>query len=301
MSSRISTTQIYQSSQAHVANAREKEQTSAEKASTFREIVRPSQDPTGWVMATNIKDDIAQKDSIAKNASFASHVLTITENVLSQIQDYAQRAHELAVPASSDGIATEEVRMFVHGEVKGLYDNVMRALNTKYAGKTLLAGFQTKSNAFDQGGNYRGDDGKFQIEIGKGLVVPVNISSEQIIQGRGMQNGVDIPGIFTRLMAGLQNNESDTIRGTLEDLLVAVDQLSLGRTQIGARMTAIERAVDAHEMDRIESLDTVSNIEEVDMVKAFSDLTRDQTVLKAAMSTSEKILTEDPTAIFFNR
>src|SRR5437588_155974 len=100
MTTRISTAQTFQNAQSHIANAREKEVTSSEKASTFKEIVRPSQNPGGWTLAANIKDDVAQQDSIAKNAALANNVLTATENILTQVQENLQRIQELALTAA---------------------------------------------------------------------------------------------------------------------------------------------------------------------------------------------------------
>src|SRR5262249_42557447 len=131
------------------------------------------------------------------------------------------------------------------------------------------------------------------------LVAPVNIPAKQVIQGEGIKGGVSIPEVLARLATGLETNDTQLIRSTLDDLTQAGDQLSLGRSQIGARMSEIERAVNAHEEQKIENLDDISKIEEADAIKAFSDLSRDQTVLRAAIATTQKVLNDDPINAFF--
>jgi flagellar hook-associated protein 3 FlgL len=294
--SRIATAQLYQMNQDHVGQAREKEVSTAEKASTFKQINRPSDAPTDWVVNSNHKDDLNMREGIEKNASMATHMLTVSDNVLSQLTEYAQRARELAIANSSTAFADRKLSV---GEAQSLYENVIRALNTNYGGKTLWGGFKTKSPAFDMSGQYLGDRGSFEIEIGKGLIVPVNLSAPELIQGEGLTSGVNIPAVFQRFVQGLKNNDTEMIRGTLDDFMKTIDQISLGRTKVGARQSEIERAVDSNQVQRIETLENISKIEEADPAKVFSDLSRDQTVLKAAISTSSKILSEDPLGIFF--
>ncbi len=302
MTTRISTQQVYSSSQQHVGEARAREISSSEKAASMKEINRPSDNPVGWVRAQSIKDDLSQRNTIAKNAGLANHMLTVGEGVLAQLHDNVDRAHELAITASSTTSSSEgrnQTREALLAEVKTLCDSSIRVLNTRYAGKTLFSGYQTDKPAFDVSGKYLGDSGKFQMEIGKNLVVPVNIDAEQVIQGKGISGGVNIPEVLSRLAHGLEHNDTDSIRSTLDELLRAGEQLSVGRTEIGARMSEIERAVNAHEDQKIENLDDISKIEEVDAIKAFSDLTRDQTVLRAAIATTQKILNDDPINAFF--
>ncbi len=303
MTTRISTQQIFNTSQSHVAEARNREISSSEKAASQKEINRPSDNPTGWVRAQSIKDDLSQRNTIAKNAGLASHMLTVSENVLTQVIENVQRAHELAISASSttgnEGGGRNQTREHLLAEVKTLFDSTLRTLNTRYAGKTVLGGYQTDRAAFDETGKYVGDSGSFQIEVGKGLVIPVNLSAQQVIQGKGITAGVDVPEVLGRLVDGLEHNDTEMIRSTLGDLVRAGDQLSLGRSEVGARMSEIEHAVNSHEEQKIDDTDDIAKIEEVDAIKAFTDLTRDQTVLRAAIGTTQKILSEDPVNNFF--
>jgi flagellar hook-associated protein 3 FlgL len=290
---------MYQGATQNIANARERETISAEKASTNKEIVRTSQDPTGWVQAQNLKDDNSINDTLMKNASYAKSVLSTTENIFAQLQESVERAHELAIPASSNAITPSDVRSAVLNEVRELQSSVLRSLNTRFAGKTLLGGYQTKGPAFDSDGTFIGDQGKVEMEVSRGQRQELNIDTSQVILGKGLTHGVDIPDTMNRLVYGLENNDTEAIRGTLEDLLQAVDQLSIGRSQVAARMSALEKAGDVQKQESIQNLDAISRIEEADPLKAYTELNKDQVVLKAAMSTSQKILSEDPVSTFF--
>jgi flagellar hook-associated protein 3 FlgL len=196
MTTRVSTAQLFQGGQERIAQARGKEVRSSEQASTQKQLLKVSEDPTAWVHAANLKNDLALQESISKNAASANHVLTATETLLAEVQNSAQRAHELAISASSSTGNGGLERKAVLSEVESLYENVIRTLNTRYGGRTLLAGFKSEGPAFDRSGKFVGDSHEFNLEINRDLKVPLNISTEQSIQGEGMGDGVNIPEVW---------------------------------------------------------------------------------------------------------
>lgn len=299
MSTRISTNQIFQNATNSVAQAREREINSSEKSSTMKEINRPSDNAPGWVQANALKGELQSNETVNRNLSNANRMFSVTDNLLAQVTEGLERAHELAVTASSRSTAGEQGHQVILPEVKAVFDNVLQALNTRYAGRTLLGGFQTTKPAYDRDGNFQGDAGKIEIEMGNGQKLLTNLNPDEVIHGKGLPEGVDVIATFKDLMSGLESGNYETIRSTLPKLLKGVEQMSYGRSQVAARMKGLERALDGNESQAIEQKESISKIEEVDALKAFSDLTRDQTVLRAAMSTSQKILTEDPVQTLF--
>src|SRR4051812_7183750 len=120
--SRISTGQMYTTAQQHVASARDKEQISGEKSATNKEINRPSQDPAGWMLANNLKDDQSIRETLTKNAQEQNPVLTATETIFDQAQQYVGRAYELAVANSGTSLGGPVARQAAFTEVQGIYD-----------------------------------------------------------------------------------------------------------------------------------------------------------------------------------
>ncbi len=147
MSTRISSNQLFNNAQGNIASAREREVISAEKAATSKEIVRASQNPSGWLTAADLKDDLAVRDVIAKNASVALHVLNSSEDVLAQVQEYTQRAKELVLSTSANNPASIEARSHVLDEVRTIYEGVIQAANSRFGNRTLFAGFKSQGMA----------------------------------------------------------------------------------------------------------------------------------------------------------
>lgn len=297
--SRVSTSQMFTNAQGHVATARDREQVSGEKAASQKEINRPSQDPAGWMLASSLKDDQSVRETLAKNAQVASHVLTATETIFEQAQNYVTRAYELTIGAAGTPMGGPSSREFTLAEVKGIYEGLLQAFNFRFGSRTLMAGYGSQGPAFDAAGKFVGDKGVLEIDIDKDLRLPLTMSAERHVLGQGAAGGVNILDTFQRLMDGLGRDDTTVVNGTIEDLKRGIEQLSAARAELGTRMQTIDRAVDRHTSHGISSKDQISKIEDADAIKVFSDLARDQTILKAAISTSEKILSQNPTDLFF--
>jgi flagellin-like hook-associated protein FlgL len=163
----------------------------------------------------------------------------------------------------------------------------------------LFAGLKSQGPAFDADGNYVGDDLKLEVEIANGLKLPLNLTGKQVLMGEGSFGGVNILDTMRRLINGMATDDSPAIQGTLEDLGRANDQLSFMRAELGARMDAVKRAVETQQENKILTQGSISKVEDADAVKVFSDLARDQAVLQSAMSTTKKLLTENPADTLF--
>ena len=296
MAGRISTSEIFNRAQANVADAREREALTSEKAATGREIVRPSQDPAGFLRSNMIKDEMASITTTLRNAAAATKVLGITENVFAQVQETLQRGSELAVSTAGYGDLKRSASI---AEVQGLYDSTIQLLNTRFGDRTLLAGFKSDQPAFSTDGRYLGDNGEIQVEIAQGLTLPLNVSGARAVLGQGITDGVNILEPLQNLLLGLKEDDSELIRGSLEKFTRANNQISLIRSELGARTLQAEHAITQQNTQQVQGGETLASIAEVDAIKVFSDLARDQTILRAAISTTQKLLSENPSDIFY--
>lgn len=293
---RVSTVQMFNNSQENIIRAKEHQADSLERSSSLKELARPSQNPAEWMVVANLKDDVNTRTGIYKNAELAKHVISTTDTVLANAQDLVQKIHGLALQSTNTAMG-ENVAQHVLPEVNGLYQNFIQNLNTKFAGKNLLGGFANVPYVFDNDGNFYGDNGKLEIEIDQGVKTAINVSGRETIFGEGLQEGVNIIAAMQTLIEGLQCNDREIIGSSLQALNKSTDQLSIARTKLAGNQSQIERAVNAGSEINLDGIATVAKIEEVDAVKAFSDLTRDQTVLRAALESTSKILKESPADI----
>ncbi|MCB0418808.1 MAG: hypothetical protein KDD39_14255, partial [Bdellovibrionales bacterium] len=235
--SRISTIQLYDRANSSIGESRERESITSQKAATLKEIVRPSDDPRGWAVAQQIKDELSIQDTLSRNGALARHVLSATEDIFKQATDQVERAYELGLASIYKGA---DVRQAALQEVEEVYESVIHSLNSRYGSRTLLGGFKSDRPAFSADGEFQGDKGSIEIELERGQRIPISINGSEAIAGTGFSNGVNIPEIFKRLIDGLKNADDEQIGGTFADFQKAVSQLTSVRTEIGARMNRID-------------------------------------------------------------
>ncbi|MCB0405767.1 MAG: hypothetical protein KDD51_13375 [Bdellovibrionales bacterium] len=288
---RISTIQLYDRATSSIGESRDRESITSQKASTLKEIVRPSDDPRGWAVAQQIKDELSIQDTLSRNAALARHVLTATEDIFKQATDHVERVYELGLASIYKG---QDVRTAALQEVEEVYESVIHALNARYGSRTLLGGFKSDKPAFNADGEFLGDGGSIEIELERGQRIPININGKAAISGSGQSGAVNITEVFQRLIEGLKSGDHELIGSTFPDFQKAVSQLTSVRTEIGARMNRIDRVLSSYEMESVERKEAIAELEEADPVKVFTDLARDQTALKATLDTAHKILTEVP-------
>lgn len=297
--SRISTSQIYDNSAKHVAKAQEREWESAKKVATQKAITEPHQDPSGWLKAANLKDNHGIQKSIAKTARDATHALNMTHTVFENIQEIVQSAYDLAIQQSGSNLGGPLAREHAKKEAAVLLDSLIQNLNYKFGTRTLLGGFQSNSTAFDQEGNFLGDNGEMLVEIDRGLRIPVNITADTAVYGKNLADGQNIIEPFKQLLQGVREDNSELIHQSLTGFNKANDQISFVRSEIGVRLKNIDLALNRFSVDEAEMLETISTLEDADSIKTLSDLARDKAIMKAAVMTSQRLLNDQPGDMLF--
>jgi flagellar hook-associated protein 3 FlgL len=296
MSTRVSTSQVFSSGLSHLSRLRGNEARTAEKAQTQKDVIKPSDNPTNWVRSQNLKAEISSADKTHTNASLAMHFMTAADTALSQVQQYVQSAHTLVVTAADSNAE----RGPILDQIRALWESSLSAMNARYGGRSIFAGFQTLKPAFERDGEYVGDDGRIEIHLEPGMnTVPMNVSAEKFFLGDDLPEGTNLVDTFTGLIEALEDDDLDEIRAQLPNLLQLNEQMSAARAEVAGRMSQVKQAIEAFGVEKIETLDAISKLEDVDAMKVFSELAKDQTVLKAALDTNHKVLTETPADILF--
>ncbi len=299
MTNRISTSQIFDNAQKHISQARQKEVKSSTKSATQKNIAKPSDDPGGWLYISASKDSKSVLESFFKNAVMAREVLHTTEGIFNNVGENIGRIYELSIAAADDVRTNNETRKMILNEVKGLFETILQTLNFRFGNRFLLSGFRSQDAAFDENGTFIGDNGIIEVEIDRGTKIPINIDAEKVVCGKNNLNSVNIIEIMKNVINGLSLNDVDLIRNNLEGLKKSIDQISLIRSEIGARLQKIDATLNRQSDLKTNIDESISKIEDIDVIKVFSDLARDEVVLNAAISTGQKILSDQKTNKLF--
>lgn len=310
------------SSQASVSYALNKTKTRLEnlqlKGSTLKSISKPSDNPISNVEALELKSVKSDNGQFSKNINHASLSLSTTEQALDQLTDILNKAKEIAIAQSSD-IYNEDVRRNVSNEVVQLKNQLVSVANKRSGNRFLFAGHKSLTQPFAPDGKYQGDNGKIRLEVSKDFFVPINLSGEEVflhlekndrldakkkdslpeqgpIQSRDLAS-VKAPKVsnnmFTlldSLIAGLETNDSDTIKETLEQFDDNISHLITLRTRMGSLANTLSASSNQLEKDNIDIDTRKSKLIDADIAELYSDLTRQKSILETTYKASSNLM-----------
>ena len=101
------------------------------------------------------------------------------------------------------------------------------------------------------------------------------------------------------LRVGLMTNDVDQIRATLEPLDKISSRVISTRSQVGARTAGIDSAIANMGKKNVFNAELQSGIEDADVIQVVSDMAREESVLRASLQASNKLI--QPTLLEFLR
>jgi flagellar hook-associated protein 3 FlgL len=257
-----------------------------QQASSGLKINAPGDDPVGAQKVLQVKGALQDNEQFARNIVTGTAWLGQADNAMSAMGDVVTRAHELAM-GMANGTYNANDRVTAVNEVKQLTDQLVQLGNTLVGGKYIFGGFKNDSAPFNANGTFVGSDDAVSIALSANATVVMNYSGGKLLNGTG--GGVDIFGELQKLSAALSTNNTSGIQGTLSNLDVASSQITAARSDIGSRMNRIENVSSNMASMNIDLEKSLSNTQDIDILKVYSDLANQQTAYQAALSTTAKI------------
>ena len=296
------------------------------KGSTLKRVSKPSDDPIGNTELLAIRSQNIDAEQYLRNLNFAKTQLSYTENVLEEMTDLLVKAKELAIGQAST-LFGPEVRQGVAKEIHQIRQQILSIANKRIGNRYLFSGQKVLTRPFDQNGKYQGDTNKINIEINKDVFVPVNINGEELFYTKGLQkkqatkedlelkiDKIDVDmnndtsmvrkpasagpeevtvSVFDEMRAlenALLTDNPQIIQSLLERLDASMEKMVAYRTQIGALTNTVSNAESNIEKTKLVNEAQKSNIEDADIAELFTDLQKEQTVLKAAYKASSNLM-----------
>jgi len=237
------------------------------------------------------------------------------------------RAKELALGQASSAANGPESRVMVAEEIKNIQQEISSIANRRLGDRYIFSGYKTGTVPFNADGTYNGDDGKIMVEVQKDVFVGMNLPGKEVFLGAANARPVDpsreiasegaelgqgpelamsqaaarpsedIFRTLEGLRVGLMTNDIDLIRSTLEPLDKMRDGGISMRAQVGARTAGIDTAIANMGKKNLFNAELQSNIEDSDIIQVVSDMAREETVLRASLQASNKLI--QPTLLEF--
>ncbi len=272
------------------------------KLSTGERISKPSDDPVGIGFQMRYTTDLSRNEQFKENANTGIGWLTQTDSVLQQAHSVLQRLNVLTNQAGN-GTVTPEVREQIALEVTQLKEQMIAIGNSTFDGRYLFNGQKTdiKPYSIANAGFESTDDGMYFLNVSSSVSVPVSITGELVF---GKAGTPEIPGppvipavpgdnvfqMFDNIIANLNNNDQTALSSNLTDISGAMDRISAGLAEVGARTNRFELIKDRIEDEKLNITALRAEVADVDMADAIVRLQLEQNVLQASLSIGARVL-----------
>ena len=256
------------------------------RAQSGLRVEKVSDDPNAAASILSSSSSLRALDQYQRNIGSATVRINTEEEVLNQLTDSLARAKQLGIQEGS-GTANAQSRLVAKAEVDQILAFAVQLANTKHEGEYLFGGDQSSSLPITQSTapfTTTPPTGRRQVEIGEGLVVTANHNASDIFLNSNVLAGLDQlstalgaddqPGILNAL------NTIDTAITSVNTLLGEVGSTSLRMETATANISALDGTLRAFK----------SNLQDVDLEQAVTQLITRQNAYQAAMLATSKVL-----------
>jgi flagellar hook-associated protein 3 FlgL len=282
---RVTEGMIFNSSNQSIATTMSAMQKATEKVSSTKQLNRPSDNPADVRSAVGLHDTLSELDQFLRNIDTASSKVNAQDNALSSAGDLLQRANELAIEAANGTLDASD-RAAIGQEVSQLIEAMAQDAGAKVNGEFVFSGFRVDQPPYTVTGPgtvsaYQGDHGVTIARIGPASTMQINVAGDSVFQ----------PALdaLAQLKNDLQsgNPVSPT---TVNGVQNALDTMLATRAQIGARANRLEQARSSQESLVTSDKALLSQLEDVDMASAITELTKRQTTYQATLAVTAKVV-----------
>lgn len=258
------------------------------RATTGMRFSRPSEDPVANSESMRAGGSLRALEQYRRNIQSAIGKVEVEEGALDSLTRLLERASELTVQASS-ATASSSTRLTAKAEIDQLIDQALALGNTEFGGAYLFGGEQAATAPFAKAApptywTFNGAAGEPEAEIGAGQRMSPVHSATQVFTDTG------VLAALRDLSIALGADDVPAVRGSLPTLDAAHSEVQSLLGEVGARTNRLE--VAGSNLDSLEvTLRTYrSDLEEVDLEEALTELVGRQTAYQAAMMSTSRVL-----------
>jgi flagellar hook-associated protein 3 FlgL len=297
---RVTTSMIQRNVLADLNNLSERLARTQGKASSGKEISRPSDDPFGAAKAIGLRQAMAANDQYMRNIDEAKGWQDATESALDSITSYVNRARDLLNRGATD-TADETSRLAIASEIDQIIQGVKESANATYEDRYLFSGTATSVAPYQLGANdaYQGNEAGLDPaipgvvrEVGPNVTMTINTVARELLG-----DGSAVPGDGKLLNAlrdvadHLRANDGDALRtADMPALKAQLDSL----LEVRARNGSMTNRLDAASTRMLQIQEAVnkqlSMTEDADIARTIIDFNSQSAAYQASLRAGANIV-----------
>ncbi len=248
-----------------------------EQIATGKKINRPSDDAGKIAQLHSVRQALENQDVYADNGGQAEQLLNVADTTINELHSTLVEARETAIQFANETYTSDQ-RAQAATIVDSLWEQALSLANTRFEDRYIFAGDKYDAEAFDATGTYQGGDEAPETIVGNGLTVQTGLAGNSTLTGSS-----DMFQALTDLSTALSTDDLAGIRTAMDDIDAALSNVEGAMMEVGGEMRRTIDAVDLAGNLKVELSATKANLEEADVVEAYSRLIRLQTNFDAAM------------------
>lgn len=253
-----------------------------------KRISKPSDDPVGIRQSLRLRAESLKSDDYQANIAASTGFLNTADSAFAGMTSLLQEAKRLAVQGGNETLDAS-ARAALGSQV----DNSLRRLidlgNTQHDGRYVFAGAATTTRPFalSTAGDevaYLGAQEDFSVQISPASTSPVSQVGSALFQ-----RPADMFKAMIDLRDALNRDDGDRVRGLIQDIDTAHDQVASHFGALGGRQQRLEMTSNQLEDVQINLDKLVSGIEDADLAEVIAKFQAGQVALEAGLQAGARV------------
>ncbi|MBX3174835.1 MAG: flagellar hook-associated protein FlgL [Gemmatimonadaceae bacterium] len=263
------------------------------RLSSGRRVNTASDDPGAALGIMQNEAQLRAREQYRRNIGSATSRVNLEDSVLSRLTDLITRARELAVSQGSD-TATPATRAAVAREAEQLLSDAVQLAATKFDNEFLFGGVRSDAAPFSL------DTSGAAPVLTVATPAPVGTRAVEIAAGQrftATHDGLTVFGddttgplaALTQLTAALASGDGAAVRDALPALDTALSRTQTLIAETGARANQLQSVELTHTLVALDLEANISDLRDVDLETALTELAGRQTAYQAAMAATARV------------
>ena len=294
----VSTSYLFDRASKQMVNIQNDLAKSQQEIAAQKQVLSPSDAPNQAASITRFKSVIARQDTYTNALGQLQARLDAESANLTTASDVLVRIKELAIQANNGTQGTVS-RKAIATEMKGLRDQLLSLANsTDASGNYIFSGSKVTTKAFTQDSKghvqYTGDQTRMHVAVGEQRTLPLNrpgtnafvrvvrTNADNSEQGYGFFTAVD------DLIHGVDNGITSEMQRGLTEMDALHSGVVMAQAEVGTDMKVVEQQGAVVDDTKLSLKLALSNVEDLDMTTAVTNMQKLMLSLEAAQSTFAK-------------
>ena len=294
----ISTSYLFDRASKQMVNIQNDLAKSQQEIAAQKQVLSPSDAPNQAASITRFKSVIARQDTYTLALGQVQARLDTESANLTTAGDVLVRIKELAIQASNGTQGTVS-RKAISTEMKGLRNQLLSLSNsTDASGNYIFSGSKVNTKAFTQDsiGNieYTGDQTRMHVAVGEQRTLPLNRPGTNAfvrVVRTNPDNSEQGVGFFTAvddLIDGVDNGITSKMQRGLTEMNTLHTGVVMAQADVGTDMKVVEQQGAVVDDTKLSLKVALSNVEDLDMTTAVTNMQKLMLSLEAAQATFAK-------------